>query len=359
MLNQKFNAKMLCSVSLACVFVSLLTTVDIATAETPSKICDVKPVVGASRNVTARQFEVDYQKGFGIQEIAPGVYVVSDGSFSNMFVVTNDGVVLIDAPVPYGAKLKEIIASVTDKSISHLVYTHGHSDHVGGATHLKGTFEVIASEGAARELAQLNKPDRKLPFGVFVGGGGPIPTPTTIVAKSHTIQAGGRTIKLQTMTVGHSHGDMIAYLPEFKIIMAVDFTWPAAVPWVRLGDAVSVAGFIEQNKELLSYDFDKLVAGHFAVVGNKGDVETMVTYLTDLKASSIAALKGVSVQEIGQELGAYDTFPLMDAYFQRVVDVAAEPVMAKWKGKLDGADVWTCAHAEKMISALRFDQMSE
>jgi glyoxylase-like metal-dependent hydrolase (beta-lactamase superfamily II) len=359
MLNMPLSSQRFSPVRCAVALVSLFATVDMAAAQTASKTCDVKPVVGAPRNVTARQFEVDYNKGFAIQELASDVYMVSDGSFSNMFVVTNDGVVLVDAPVSYGAKLSEIIASVTNKPITHLVYTHGHSDHVGGATHLKGTFDVIASEGAAKELAQLNKPGRKHPFGIFVGGGGPVPTPTTIVAKEHTIEAGGKTIKLQTMNHGHSHGDMIAYLPETKIIMAVDFTWPAAVPWVRLGDAVSVAGFMEQNKTLLSYDFDKLVAGHFAVVGNKADVEATLSYLTDLKASSIAALQSVSVQAIGQELGGYDTFPLMDAYFQRVIEVASEPVMAKWNGKLDGADVWTCAHAQKMISALRFDEMAE
>jgi hypothetical protein len=141
--------------------------------------------------------------------------------------------------------------------------------------------------------------------------------------------------------------------------MAVDFTWPASVPWLRLGEAVDVAGVIEQNKALLAYDFDKFVAGHFAIVANKSDVEATIAYLNDLKCASMAALQSISVQAIGQELGGYDTVPLMDAYFQKLVDTTAEPVMAKWNGKLDGADVWTCKHAEKMISALRFDQMSE
>jgi glyoxylase-like metal-dependent hydrolase (beta-lactamase superfamily II) len=357
--KQKLNSNIIRSAHFTFALGALLATADIAIAATPSKICDVKPVVDAPRVATARQFEVDYKKGFGIKEIASGVYVISDGSFSNMFVVTSKSVVIFDAPITYGGKLNEIIASFTDKPISHLIYTHGHSDHIGGAAFLKGKFKVIASPGAAAELAKRNKPDRKLPFGVFVGGGGTVPTPTTIIAKNYTMVVGGKTIKLQTMNEGHSHGDMIAYLPESKTIMAVDFTWPASVPWVRLGDAEDVGGFIEQNKALLSYDFDKLVAGHFAIVGNKGDVETTVSYLTDLKASSIAALKSVSVQAMGQELGSYDTFPLMDAYFQRLVDVAAEPVMEKWKGKLDGADIWTCAHAQKMISALRFDEMSE
>jgi glyoxylase-like metal-dependent hydrolase (beta-lactamase superfamily II) len=345
--------------SFALASASLLFTVESTIADTPSKICDVKPVVGASRVATPRQFPVDYEKGFGIQEIAPGVHIVSDGSFSNMFVVTNEGVVVIDAPVSYGAKLNEIIAAVTDKPISHLIYTHAHSDHIGGATSLKGKFEVLASAGAAEELAQRNKPDRKLPFGVFVGGGGSVPMPTLVINKDHTVEVGGKTIKLQTMNEGHSHGDMIAFLPDSKIMMAVDFTWPASVPWVRLGDAEDVAGFIEQNKALLGYDFDKLVAGHFAVIGNKADVEATISYLGDLKNASMAALQTVSVQSIGQELGGYDTFPLMDAYFQRLVDTAAEPVMAKWNGKLDGADVWTCTHAQKMISALRFDEMSD
>jgi glyoxylase-like metal-dependent hydrolase (beta-lactamase superfamily II) len=304
----------------------------IAMADTPSKVCDVKPVMGANRVAISRQFPVDYTKGYGVQELAAGVFAVSDGSSSNMFVVTDAGVVVVDAPVSFGAKLNDIIATVTDKPITHLIYTHAHSDHIGGANKLSGKFEVLASAGAAEELAERNKPDRILPFGAFVGGGGAVPMPTIIVDKDYTLKVGTKTIKLQTMNPGHSHGDMIAFMPDDKIMMAVDFTWPAAVPWLRLGDAENVAGFIEQNKALLAYDFDKLVAGHFAVIGTKADVEATISYVTDFKDASIAALQSVSVQAIGEELGGYDTFPLMDAYFQRLIDKTAEPIMAKWNG---------------------------
>ena len=39
--------------------------------------------------------------------------------------------------------------------------------------------------------------------------------------------------------------------------------------------------------------------------------------------------------------------------------VAIESVIAKWQDQLQGAGVWTCQHAQKMVSSLRFDEAPE
>ncbi|WP_245331876.1 MBL fold metallo-hydrolase [Bradyrhizobium sp. NAS80.1] len=56
-----------------------------------------------------------------------------------MFLVYDKGVVVVDAPPSYSAHLKQAIADVTDRPITHLIYSHAHIDHIGGAAYLGGT----------------------------------------------------------------------------------------------------------------------------------------------------------------------------------------------------------------------------
>ena len=334
-------------------------SIGVAAQSAESSVCAEKPSAIARENAQKRSIEVNRDRGYAVEEITDGVYWATDGNFSFTLITTGTGTILIDTPASMGAKLTEIVASVTDEPVTHVIYTHAHTDHIGGASELPGNITYIASSGAAEELANVNKPSREYPFGIFVGGGSAVPSPTVIVDDAHTLKVGNKAIELTTLSAGHSHGDMMAYLPAQKILAATNFTWSASVPWVRLGDAVNVPGLIAANKQLLNYDFNTLVTGHFNILGNRKDVEMTIAYLEDLRQSSVTALQEVSVGEVAQETGESNAYTLMDEYFQRVVDRAAEPVIAKWQDKLQGAGVWTCQHAQKMISSLRFDEATE
>ena len=336
----------------------ILSLVSMTAYSAESSVCAVKPSKIARENARQRGIEVNRDKGYGVEEIRDGVYWATDGNFTMAVVTTGEGAVLIDTPPSMGAKLTEIAAAVTDEPITHVIYTHAHADHIGGASKLPEDITYVASAGTAEELARINRP-REYPFGVFVDGGSTVPSPTLIVEDTHTLEVGNKTIELKNQQDSHSHGDMTAYLPDQKVLVATDFTWPASVPWVRLGDAVNVPGLIAVNKQLLDYDFDALVAGHFNILGTREDVEQNIAYLEDLRQASVKALQEVSVGQVVQETGDTNPYTLMDKYFQRVVDRAAEPVIAKWRDKLQGAGVWTCQHAQKMVSSLRFDEAAE
>jgi alkyl sulfatase BDS1-like metallo-beta-lactamase superfamily hydrolase len=68
-----------------------------------------------------------------LSEVADGLAVVE--SFSHCVALrTGDGLVCFDASGAFtGAAVVEALRTWSDERISHLVYTHGHADHVGGS----------------------------------------------------------------------------------------------------------------------------------------------------------------------------------------------------------------------------------
>jgi hypothetical protein len=52
---------------------------------------------------TAKGPAIPSEKGYLVQEIGDQLYSVSDGSYNTMFVVTDEGVIAIDAPPTLGA----------------------------------------------------------------------------------------------------------------------------------------------------------------------------------------------------------------------------------------------------------------
>lgn len=335
---------------------SLLLALSLPIEASTPDVCAAQPSEVARRAAQARAVRVDRNRGYSIMEIEDGVYWGTDGNFTFAIITTGAGAIVIDAPATLTEKLVDIVAAVTDEPITHVIYSHDHADHIGGAAGLPGEATYIASRGAAEELAIVNRPSREYPFGVFVGGGSAIPSPTVVVDDTYTLKVGNKVLEMKTLPSAHSHGDLITYLPEQKILVAVDLTWPASVPWVRLGDAVNVPGLIYGNQMLLEYDFEHLIAGHIDSLGNRQDVELTVAYLEDLQRSSINALNTLSVAQVAQDTGETHPYALVDEYYERLIPLAAAPVIEKWRDKLQGAGIWSCDHAQQMISSLRFDQ---
>ena len=77
-----------------------------------------------------------------VEEVAPGIGVIE--SFSNVVVFnTDDGLTLFD--VSHGMAAKSVVASLRSWSndrVNTAVYTHGHTEHVGGA----GAFNADATD---------------------------------------------------------------------------------------------------------------------------------------------------------------------------------------------------------------------
>src|ERR1700760_2366746 len=72
--------------------------------------------------------------GYLVDEVAGGIYWITDGGYQNAFVVCEESVIAIDAPPSIGGEnVLRAIRDVPEKPISHVIYTHYHGDHIGNA----------------------------------------------------------------------------------------------------------------------------------------------------------------------------------------------------------------------------------
>src|SRR5438132_14157695 len=71
--------------------------------------------------------------GFLTRELSPGVFMLTNGNYQSLFMTTGEGVVLVDAPEPLVKFIEAAISDVTLEPITTIIYSHGHSDHIGGS----------------------------------------------------------------------------------------------------------------------------------------------------------------------------------------------------------------------------------
>src|SRR5512135_3531788 len=110
---------------------------------------------------------IDPAKGYRLQDLGSGLYMITDNAYQSMFLVYDRGVVVIDAPPSYGAHIPQAIAEVSDKPITHIIYSHSHIDHIGGAKTLGGHPIIVAQEETLRLLKRAADPNRPLPTFTF------------------------------------------------------------------------------------------------------------------------------------------------------------------------------------------------
>src|SRR5215213_5873152 len=73
---------------------------------------------------------IDPKKGYRLQDLGKGLYMITDNFYQSMFLVYESGVVIVDVPPTIAKYIPAGIAEVTGKPVTHLVYTHSHIDHI-------------------------------------------------------------------------------------------------------------------------------------------------------------------------------------------------------------------------------------
>ncbi len=288
----------------------------------------------------ARAPQLDPETGLFVEEIKPGLFWVTEGVYQSAFLKTGQGIIVFDAPPSFAHKLPDAIRQhAPNESVTHLVYSHGHADHVGGAAAFSEVpgLQVIAQEDAAETIRKKSNP------GILL--------PTLTFEDQYTLSLGSERVELKSASFHSEDADTLIYLPDLRFIMAVDTITPGEVPFMGFGATARIGQYLRFFDEVLAYDFDVVLSGHVAVLGTRADWIEAKEYVFDVEH---AALKGM--QTFNDRFN--DTFATFEyqnanlAYRRAIESVRAEcaaEIIDRWKERLSVVDVWGDSHCEEMI----------
>jgi len=300
--------------------------------------------IGKYLNVpdSAKGPAIDPAKGYRLQKLGEGLYMVTDNAYQSMFLVYDKGVVVVDAPPGYAAKIPQAIAEVTRNPITHVIYSHSHVDHIAGVKSLGGNPKIIAHEETARLLKRAADPNR--------------PLPTVTFKDKYTLKVGDQVLELSYHGDGHEPGDIFIYAPAQKVLMVVDVIFPGWMPWRRFAVAHDVPGVFALVEEIRKMnDWQTIVGGHVQRTGTHADVEMQAEYMRDLKEAAATALSTTKVGETVNPADMENAWAVYDNYIDRVAGQCVNTMTPKWATKLAAFDVWIWDQCYAMEQSLRID----
>ncbi len=167
---------------------------------------------------------------------------------TNMFVVTNDGVLLADAQgSPEATKaLVAAIAKVTPKPIKYVIIASDHGDHTGGNSELPpGITYYIHPTSKAILDAQTR--------------GWKPPADAHLVADKETIRMGGEEFQILFLGRAHTGGDLSVYLPRQKILFLSETYLNRVFPAMRSAYPSDWLKALDRAEKM---DVNLYIAGH-------------------------------------------------------------------------------------------------
>lgn len=287
--------------------------------------------------------------GIDVQKVADGVYAAirrePPGVFvdaNSVFVITADGVVVVDANLTPGSA-RECLAALrklTDKPVTHVINTHWHFDHTVGNQVYRDAFpaaEFIASERARATFAARCEENRTLYLGEgpkyaaqlreqvqkntsffgtpmadderasYLSAAGLIDRfvleakdfrpilPTLTISGELTLHRGGRTIEIRVPGRGHTDTDLVVFLPAEGVLVTGDLV---VAPVPLTGDQSFIGDWVHTLDALAALDPAIIVPGHGPVLQGQSYLlqmrELLASIVTQVKA---AAARGETLEQ--------------------------------------------------------------
>jgi glyoxylase-like metal-dependent hydrolase (beta-lactamase superfamily II) len=309
-----------------------------------------------------------------ITQISGDLYRASNGAWHNIFLVTSEGIILVD-PIntPFATWLKQQLDERFKVPVRYVVYSHSHWDHVEGGAVFADTARFVAHETVLTNMdgryphmpgdmidrnnnGQFEPEEFRIPAAASPGvcGGGfstakdadkdghltpkeyfsEVHPPDIAYSDRMRLRLGGKTVELIHPGKNHSN-DMTAVLfPEQRVLFGADFLADALVTTSMRSlpsacgpfDGHPLSEWIRSYKTIEQLDFDTLAAGH-GVLFKKSDVTETRQYFEDLVADvSKGMAEGKSLDELRQTitLGKYKDWAQYERLRVKNIEAAYE-----------------------------------
>ncbi|WP_018864133.1 MBL fold metallo-hydrolase [Thioalkalivibrio sp. ARh3] len=236
------------------------------------------------------------------------------------FVVTDEGVVLIDSGPSYkvAERMAEAIAEVTDQPITHVISV-GSQDHRwlgNGYFHEQGAELVALQRTAATQAERGEGQIESLANAVGEGameGTEPVPAPDPIDADEHTLTVGGVDFELIYAGDAHFPGDIMVHLPGEDVVFTGDIVYTERMlgihPWSNPVEK------LEAFRHLESIDPEIVVPGHGRATDMAEARQDTGDYLTLLVREVKAGIEDwESLDEVVERLADLEEFEHLRHY---------------------------------------------
>ena len=263
------------------------------------------------------------------QEVIPGVWSAigatapptydNTGHNNNLsFVITNDGVLVVNAGDNYllAKSLHEEIKKITAQPVKYVVLENGQGHAMLGSNYWKqqgatviahtDAAQIIEQDGHAI-LARMQRRTRDKAFKTEVV------EPDKTFEEKLVLQMSSEKIELLYLGPAHSPGDILVWLPEKRLVIAGDMAFHERL--LPVFDHTDTAAWLETWEKFSALGAEYIIPGH----GRPTNMEEVTKYTKDYLAYMRA-----QVQEIldadGSLLDAYkidqSPFAHLDTFFE-------------------------------------------
>jgi len=258
-----------------------------------------------------------------MEQVTPSVFTTTRLRGCNpSFVVTSDGVVVIDTPqLPTRAvQMREIAESRGE--IRYVINTEHHVDHIFGNYYFKGSGPVVHHQGVyenfmvvtpdldpfayAEEAIPTDDPDGEA---IFPDRGEYYADPNkgrVVFDGDLTLLVGDHSFEL-LHTPGHTPGQIAVHVPAERVVFTGDTVFSECQTWLMTSDVGQWLGALDRLQQL---DVDTIVPGHGPVT-DKSYLAVQRSVLLEWQAAVAAAVaKGWSREETIERVNFADRYPV-------------------------------------------------
>ncbi|UXH46607.1 MBL fold metallo-hydrolase [Rossellomorea vietnamensis] len=290
---------------------------------------------------------------FTLKEVKKGIYAAiskpGGGAVANAgFVDLGDGVIVFDTFNTQQASkaLRDAAERITNQSVTWVVNSHYHGDHVRGNQTFKGT-SILSSETTFEKMKEIHPPRiekqkadidgltqyiESLEKQLDESGEATLQDqvsflhemkrslpeleltlPNETFKEDKTIQGTRRSATLFTLGGGHSFCDSMLYLPEEKVIFMGDLVFVHCHP--TFFDETDPRKWMDILRKVKKLDIETVIPGH-GDIGTKEDIDIMILYLTHLLS--------VQHKESAEIPPLYKNWASPEVYFQNIKNVKSK-----------------------------------
>jgi len=196
----------------------------------------------------------------GLRQIGPGLYAYLhtdkrpgvSSTFNSGVIVTDDGVVVIDAlgSEEIAHNVRQAVSKVTSQQVRFLISSTPHKPFTGGNAVYADTFRISHQHTRTDYLKLLQKEHAremkdKLPHLTF--------------SHSATLHLGGREIRILFLGRGHTRGDTIVFLPQDRVVYMCETYYYDEFPYISNGYSADWMRTLEAAERL---EADIFIPGH-------------------------------------------------------------------------------------------------